>query len=67
MNSFCPFTGSDCRSDCVFRTHTTIANGIETTCRLALAATTVETYCDLKLREMEDNTPNPHQPDHKDL
>lgn len=60
MNTFCPFIKDNCTSRCVFRSGKAHDEAGETVCRLALAATSIDTYCDLKIREMQGNSPNPH-------
>lgn len=58
MNNFCPFIKDTCKSDCVFYTHKTHDEDGVKTCKLSLAATSIDIYCDLKIREMEGNLPN---------
>ncbi len=57
MNNFCPFIKESCKSDCVFYTHKTRDADGEKTCRLSLAAASLDEYCDMKIRELEDNLP----------
>lgn len=60
MNNFCPFIKDTCNSSCVFYTHKTgDTSGMES-CKLLIAASSVDEYCDLKIREMEGNLPNHH-------
>ena len=57
-NSFCPFINGECKTDCVFHTHGTIDEDGEKACILSLAAKSIDTYCDMRIREMEENLPN---------
>lgn len=57
MNSFCPFIKEDCKSSCVFFTNKTYDETGVQTCKLSLAATSINAYCDVKTREIEDNLP----------
>lgn len=59
-NDFCPFIKDTCKSNCVFHTRKTLNEDGEKACILSLAARTMDTYCDLKIREMEGNLPTPH-------
>lgn len=60
MNSFCPFIGSDCKSDCVFRTHKTIVADGEKVCQLSIAASELSDYVYMKTLESENKAAN-HQ------
>lgn len=58
MNNFCPFIKDTCNSNCVFYAHKTGDEDGEKSCKLSLAATSIDEYCDLKIREMEGNLPS---------
>ena len=61
MNTFCPFIKENCKSNCVFYIGKTHDENGENTCKLSLAATSIDEYCDIKIREIEGNLPTPHQ------